>query len=63
MNNVVVGSGAQILGPVVIGTNLRLVPMLLLPNNVPDPTTTLFQLKMLVRSSVDDETFKPYDRL
>ena len=47
MNNVVVGSGAQILGPVVVGKNAKIGANAVVTKNVGE-------------SSVDDETFKPY---
>ena len=61
MNNVVVGSGAQILGPVVIGKNAKIGANAVVTKNVPENTIMVgIPAKNVGESSVDDETFKPY---
>ena len=61
MNNVVVGSGAQILGPVVIGKNAKIGANAVVTKNVPENAIKVgIPAKNVGESSVDDETFKPY---
>ena len=61
MNNVVVGSGAQILGPVVIGKNAKIGANAVVTKNVPENAIMVgIPAKNVGESSVDDETFKPY---
>ena len=61
MNNVVVGSGAQILGPVVIGKNAKIGANAGVTKNVPENAIMVgIPAKNVGESSVDDETFKPY---
>ena len=61
INNVVVGSGAQILGPVVIGKNAKIGANAVVTKNVPENAIMVgIPAKNVGESSVDDETFKPY---
>ena len=61
MNNVVVGSGAQILGPVVIGKNAKIGANAVVTKNVPEKAIMVgIPAQNVGESSVDDETFKPY---
>ena len=61
MNNVVVGSGAQILGPVIIGKNAKIGANAVVTKNVPENAIMVgIPAKNVGESSVDDETFKPY---
>ena len=61
MNNVVVGSGAQILGPVVIGKNAKIGANAVVTKNVPENAIMVgIPAKNVGESSVDDETFKHY---
>ena len=61
MNNVVVGSGAQILGPVVIGKDAKIGANAVVTKNVPENAIMVgIPAKNVGESSVDDETFKPY---
>ena len=61
MNNVVVGSGAQILGPIVIGKNAKIGANAVVTKNVPENAIMVgIPAKNVGESSVDDETFKPY---
>ena len=61
MNNVVVGSGAQILGPVVIGKNAKIGANAVVTKNVPENAIMVgIPAKNVGESSADDETFKTY---
>ena len=61
MDNVVVGSGAQILGPVVIGKNAKIGANAVVTKNVPENAIMVgIPAKNVGESSADDETFKPY---
>ena len=61
MDNVVVGSGAQILGPVVIGKNAKIGANAVVTKDVPENAIMVgIPAKNVGESSVDDETFKPY---
>ena len=61
MDNVVVGSGAQILGPVVIGKNAKIGANAVVTKNVPENAIMVgIPAQNVGESSVDDETFKPY---
>ena len=61
MNNVVVGSGAQILGPVIIGKNAKIGANAVVTKNVPENAIMVgIPAQNVGESSVDDETFKPY---
>ena len=61
MENVVVGSGAQILGPVVIGKNAKIGANAVVTKNVPENAIMVgIPAKNVGESSVDDKSFKPY---
>jgi len=61
MNNVVVGSGAQILGPVIVGRNAKIGANAVVTKNVPENAIMVgIPAKNVGESSVDDEAFKPY---
>ena len=61
MDNVVVGSGAQILGPIVIGKNAKIGANAVVTKDVPENAIMVgIPAKNVGESSVDDETFKPY---
>ena len=61
MNNVVVGSGAQILGPVTIGKNAKIGANAVVTKDVPQNAIMVgIPAKNVGESSVDDQTFKPY---
>ena len=61
MDNVVVGSGAQILGPVVIGKNAKIGANAVVTKDVPENSVMVgIPAKNVGESSSDDETFKPY---
>ena len=61
MDNVVVGSGAQILGPVVIGKNAKVGANAVVTKDVPENAIMVgIPAKNVGESSVDDKTFKPY---
>ena len=61
MDNVVVGSGAQILGPVTIGKNAKIGANAVVTKDVPHNAIMVgIPAKNVGESSVDDQTFKPY---
>jgi len=61
MDNVVVGSGAQILGPVTIGKNAKIGANAVVTKNVSDNAIMVgIPAKNVSEGSVDDKTFKPY---
>ena len=61
MDNVVVGSGAQILGPVVIGKNAKIGANAVVTKDVPENAIMVgIPAKNVGVSSIDDKTFKPY---
>ena len=61
MDNVVVGSGAQILGPVIIGKNAKIGANAVVTRNVPDNAIMVgIPAKNVGEGSIDDKTFKPY---
>jgi len=61
MDNVVVGSGAQILGPVVIGKNAKVGANAVVTKDVPENAIMVgIPAKNVGENSVDDKTFKPY---
>ena len=61
MDNVVVGSGAQILGPVTIGKNAKIGANAVVTKDVPQNAIMVgIPAKNVGESSVDDKTFKPY---
>ena len=60
-DNVVVGSGAQVLGPVVVGKNAKIGANAVVTKNVPENAIMVgIPAKNVGESSIDDETFKPY---
>ena len=61
MDNVVVGSGAQILGPVVIGSNAKIGANAVVTKDVQENSVMVgIPAKNVGKSSSSDETFKPY---
>jgi len=61
MNNVVVGSGAQILGPVVVGKNAKIGANAVVTRDVQENSVMVgIPAKNVGKSSPDDKTFKPY---
>ena len=61
MDNVVVGSGAQILGPVVIGSNAKIGANAVVTKDVQENSVMVgIPAKNVGESSFSDETFKPY---
>ena len=60
-NNVVVGSGAQILGPVIIGTNAKIGANAVVTKNIPENAVMVgIPAKNINTLTKSDETFKPY---
>ena len=61
MDNVVVGSGAQILGPVVVGSNAKIGANAVVTKDVQENSVMVgIPAKNVGESSSSDETFKPY---
>ena len=61
MDNVVVGSGAQILGPVVIGSNAKIGANAVVTKDVQENSVMVgIPAKNVGEASSSDETFKPY---
>ena len=61
MDNVVVGSGAQILGPVVIGKNAKIGANAVVTKDVQENSVMVgIPAKNVGKSSSNDESFKPY---
>jgi len=61
MDNVVVGSGAQILGPIVVGKNAKIGANAVVTKDVQENSVMVgIPAKNVRESSVDDKTFKPY---
>ena len=61
MDNVVVGSGAQILGPVTIGKNAKIGANAVVTKDVPQNAIMVgIPAKNVGESSVEDKTLKPY---
>ena len=61
MNNVVVGSGAQILGPVIVGKNAKIGANAVVTKDVQENSVMVgIPAKNVGKSSPDDKTFKPY---
>ena len=61
MDNVVVGSGAQILGPVVIGSNAKIGANAVVTKDVQENSVMVgIPAKNVGESSSNDESFKPY---
>ena len=60
-DNVVVGSGAQVLGPVIIGKNAKIGANAVVTKDVPENAIMVgIPAKNVGVSSIDDKTFKPY---
>ena len=60
-DNVVVGSGAQILGPVTIGKNAKIGANAVVTKNVPENAIMIgIPAKNINTSSEEDSSFKPY---
>ena len=61
MDNVVVGSGAQILGPVVIGKNAKIGANAVVTKNVDENSVMVWiPEKNVGEVTIEDENFKPY---
>ena len=60
-DNVIVGSGAQVLGPVVIGKNAKMGANAVVTKNVPENAVMIgIPAKNINTKSEKDSTFKPY---
>ena len=60
-DNVVVGSGAQILGPILIGENSKIGANAVVTKNVPENAIMIgIPAKNINTSSEEDSSFKPY---
>ena len=60
-NNVVVGSGAQVLGPVIIGKNAKIGANAVVTKNVPENAVMIgIPAKNINTKSETDKSFKPY---
>ena len=60
-DNVIVGSGAQVLGPVVIGKNAKIGANAVVTKNVPENAVMIgIPAKNINTKSEKDSTFKPY---
>ena len=61
MDNVVVGSGAQILGPVIVGKNAKIGANAVVTKNVDENSVMVgIPAKNVAQSTSEDKTFKPY---
>ena len=61
MDNVVVGSGAQILGPVIIGKNAKIGANAVVTKNVHENSVMVgIPAKNVAQNINEDKTFKPY---
>ena len=61
MDNVVVGSGAQILGPVVVGKNAKIGANAVVTKDVDENSVMVgIPAKNVGKVSTQDENFKPY---
>ena len=61
MDNVVVGSGAQILGPVVIGKNAKIGANAVVTKNVEENSVMVgIPAKNVGEVTTEDQNFKPY---
>jgi len=61
MDNVVVGSGAQILGPIVVGKNAKIGANAVVTKDVPENAVMVgIPAKNVDENTTDDKTFKPY---
>jgi serine O-acetyltransferase len=60
-DNVVIGSGAQVLGPVIIGKNAKVGANAVVTKNVPENAVMIgIPAKNINTKSEIDSTFKPY---
>jgi serine O-acetyltransferase len=60
-NKVVVGSGAQILGPVIVGANAKIGANAVVTKNVPENAIMIgIPAKNINTSTEEDSSFKPY---
>ena len=60
-NNVVVGSGAQVLGPVIIGKNAKIGANAVVTKDVPENAVMIgIPAKNINTKSDSDKSFKPY---
>ena len=60
-NNVVVGSGAQVLGPVIVGKNAKIGANAVVTKDVPENSVMIgIPAKNINTSSEQDSSFKPY---
>ena len=60
-NNVVIGSGAQVLGPVIVGKNAKIGANAVVTKNVPENAVMIgIPAKNINTKSEPDSTFKPY---
>ena len=60
-NNVVVGSGAQVLGPVIVGKNAKIGANAVVTKNVPENAVMIgIPAKNINTKSETDKSFKPY---
>ena len=61
MDNVVVGSGAQVLGPVVVGKNAKIGANAVVTKDVPENAVMVgIPAKNVSEGSIEDKSFKPY---
>jgi|TARA_Y100000814_G_scaffold77763_1_gene49831 serine O-acetyltransferase len=61
MDNVVVGSGAQVLGPVVVGKNAKIGANAVVTKDVPENAVMVgIPAKNMNEGSIEDKSFKPY---
>ena len=61
MDNVVIGSGAQVLGPVVVGENAKIGANAVVTKNVPENAVMIgIPAKNINNKSEPDSSFKPY---
>ena len=61
MDNVVVGSGAQILGPVVVGKNSKIGANAVVTKDVPENATMVgIPAKNINKDNIKDKKFRPY---
>ncbi|MBO6281976.1 MAG: serine O-acetyltransferase [Alphaproteobacteria bacterium] len=59
-NNVVVGSGAQILGPITLGNNVKVGSNAIVIHNIPDNCTVVNTAAYIVKHSKPEENFCAY---
>jgi serine O-acetyltransferase len=59
-DNVVIGSGAQVLGPVIVGNNAKIGANAVVTKDVPDNAVMVGIPAKNIGSVSDDSTFTPY---